>query len=88
MKRTFKHFCYKIKKVLREKHVNIESKSLELTIYYIDVKNMKLLAVVTLSYIYHCCSTRKTFWEEKLTLVAFTPVKMKQFGHHNFRKHR
>ena len=29
--------------------------------------NMKLLAVVTPPTIYHDCSTRKTFWEEKFT---------------------
>ena len=29
--------------------------------------NMKLLAVVTPPSIYHVCSTRKTFWEEKFT---------------------
>ena len=28
---------------------------------------MKFLAVVTLPYIYHGCSTRNTFWEEKFT---------------------
>ena len=45
--------------------------------------NMNLLAVVTPPYIYHVCSTRKTFWEEK-----FTPVNMICFGHHNVMKHR
>ena len=29
--------------------------------------NMKILSVVTLSYIYHCCSTWKKFCEEKFT---------------------
>ena len=44
---------------------------------------MKLLAVVTLPYIYHGCSTQKKFWEENLT-----PVNMKNCGHRNVRKHR
>ena len=45
--------------------------------------NMNLLAVVTPPFIYHVCSTRKTFWEGKFTLVN-----MKTCGHHNVRKHR
>ena len=32
---------------------------------------MKLLAVVTPPSIYHGCSTRKTFWEEKFTGKEF-----------------
>ena len=48
----------------------------------------KLLAVLTPPSIYHGCSTRKTFWEEKLTLGYFTAVHMKKFGRCNIRKHR
>ena len=45
--------------------------------------NMKLLTVVTPPSIYHVCSTRKTFWEEKFTgegnftLGEFSSVNMK-----------
>ena len=45
--------------------------------------NMKLLAVVTPPFIYHGCSTHKTFWEgkftgqEKLTLGDFSAVTQK-----------
>ena len=48
---------------------NIEIKSLELTIklYSCHDINMHFLVVVTPPSIYHGCSTRKTFWEEKLT---------------------
>ena len=55
--------------------------------------NMKLPSVVTPPSIYHGCSTRKTFWEgkfrgeEKLTLVEFTAVNMKNCGPRNVRKH-
>ena len=51
---------------------------------------MKLLAVVTPPYIYHGCSTRKTFWEEKFTgkKSFFLDVNMKNCGHHNVRKHK
>ena len=49
---------------------------------------MKLLAVVKPPSIYHGCSTRKTFWEEKSTLGKFTDVNIKNGGHHNVRKHR
>ena len=46
-----------------------ENKSLELTIllYSCHDINMKFLVVVTPPSIYHGCSTRKTFWEEKFT---------------------
>ena len=50
--------------------------------------NMKLLAVVTPTSIYHGCSTKKTFWEENFTLGDFTSVIMKNYGRHNARKHR
>ena len=55
---------------------------------------MKLLAVLTLPYIYHVCSTRKTFWEEKFTGEKnftpgqFTAVSMKKCGFRNVRKHK
>ena len=51
---------------------------------------MKVL-VVTPPYIYHDCSTRKTFWEEKFTgkkQYLFEPVNMRNCGKRNFRKHR
>ena len=50
---------------------------------------MKFL-VVTPPSIYHGCSTRKTFWEEKLTgkkQDLFEPVNMRNCGKRNFRKH-
>ena len=48
----------------------------------------KLLAVVTLPSIYHGCSTRNIFWEEKFSLVEFTDVNMKSCGLCNVSKHR
>ena len=52
--------------------------------------NMKFLALVTPPSIYHSCSTRKTFWEEKFkgeeNLIS--AVNMKNFGRHNVRKHK
>ena len=51
--------------------------------FYTDVINMNLPSVLTPPSIYHGCSARKTFWEEK-----FTPVNMKKCGCHNVRKHR
>ena len=56
--------------------------------------NMKLLAVVTPTTIYHDCSTRKIFWErkftgeEKFTLGEFSAVNIKIFGRRNVSKHR
>ena len=52
--------------------------------------NMNLLAVVTPPSIYHGCSTRKTFWEEKFTgeEKLFSAVNMKNCGCCNFRRHR
>ena len=52
--------------------------------------NMKLLSVVTPPSIYHGCSTRKTFWEEKFTgeEKLFLAVNMKNCGRRNVRKHR
>ena len=50
---------------------------------------MNLLAVVTPPSIYHGCSTRKTFWEEKFTgkESLFLSVNMKNCGHRNVKKH-
>ena len=50
---------------------------------------MNLLAVLTLPSIYHGCSTRKTFCEEKFTGKEnlFLDVNMKNCGRHNVRKH-
>ena len=51
---------------------------------------MKFL-VVTPPSIYHGCSTRKTFWEEKFTgkkQDLFESVNMRNCGRRNFRKHR
>ena len=56
--------------------------------------NMNILAVVTPPSIYHGCSTRKKFWEEKFTgeenftLGEFSAVNMKKLGCRNVRKHR
>ena len=50
---------------------------------YTNVMNMKLLAVVTTTYINHGCSTMKTFWEENFTLVN-----MKTCVRQNVSKHR
>ena len=51
---------------------------------------MELLEVVTSPSIYHGCSTRKTFWEEKFIgeEKLFSAVNMKNCGRHNFRKHK
>ena len=51
---------------------------------------MKFLAVVTPLSIYHGCSTRKTFWEEKFTgkKSLFLAVNMKNCGCRNVRKHK
>ena len=51
---------------------------------------MKFLAVVTSPSIYHGCSTRKTFWEEKFTgkESLFIAVNMKNCGSLNVRKHK
>ena len=51
---------------------------------------MKFLVVVTLPSIYHGCSTRKTFLEEKFTgkKDLFQFVNMKSCGRHNNRKHK
>ena len=51
---------------------------------------MKFLAVVTPPSIYHGCSTRKTFWEEKFTgkESLFLSVNMKNCGCCKVRKHK
>ena len=51
---------------------------------------MKFLVVVTPPSIYHGCSTRKTFWEEKFTgkQDLFESVNMKKFGRRKVRKHK
>ena len=51
---------------------------------------MKFLVVVTPLYIYHGCSTRKMFWEEKFTgkQDLFQSVNMKNCGRHKVRKHK
>ena len=51
---------------------------------------MKFLVVVTPPSIYHGCSTRKTFWEEKFTgkQYCFESVNMKNCGRHKVRKHK
>ena len=52
--------------------------------------NMKLLAVVTSTSIYHVCFTRKKLWEEKFTGEGklFSAVNMKNGGRRNVRKHK
>ena len=52
--------------------------------------NMNLLVFVTPPSIYHGCSTRKTFWEEKFTgeEKLFSAVNMKNCGRLNVRKHK
>ena len=52
--------------------------------------NMKLLTVVIPPSIYHGCSTRKTFWEEKFRgeKKLFSAVNMKKFGRRNVRNHK
>ena len=51
---------------------------------------MNFLLVVTPPPIYHGCSTRKTFWEEKFTgkKYLFQSVNMKNLGRQKFRKHK
>ena len=52
---------------------------------------MKFLVVVTSPSIYHSCSTRKTFWEEKFTgkkQYLFVSVNMRNYGQRNVRKHK
>ena len=52
---------------------------------------MKFLAIVIPPSIYHGCSTRKMFWEEKLAgekKELFEPVSMRNCGKRNGRKHK
>ena len=51
---------------------------------------MKFLVVVTPPSIYHGCSTRKTFWEEKFTGKEnhFLSVNMKNCGRRKVIKHK
>ena len=78
--------------VERKPCINRESKSLELTIqlYGCHDINMKFLGVVTSPSIYHGCSTRKTFWEEKFTgkKYLFQSLNMKNCGRRKVRKHK
>ena len=77
--------------VERKPCINKESKSLELTIgsYSCHNINMKFLVVVTPPSIYHGCSTRKTFWEERFTgkQYLFESVNMRLCGRRKVRKH-
>ena len=51
---------------------------------------MKFLVVVTPPSIYHGCSNRKTFWEEKFTgkQDLFLSVNMKNCGRRKVSKHK
>ena len=52
---------------------------------------MKFLVVVAPPSIYHGCSTRKTFWEEKFTgkkQYLFVSLNMRNCGQRNIRQHR
>ena len=51
---------------------------------------MRLLVVVTPPYIYHGCSTRKTFWEEMFAgkKDLFQSVNMKNCGRCKVSKHK
>ena len=52
---------------------------------------MKFLVVVTPPSIYHGCSTRKTFWEEKFTgkkQMFFVSVNIRNCGQRDVRKHK
>ena len=51
---------------------------------------MKFLVVVTPPSIYHGCSTRNTFWEERFTCkqYLFESVNMKNYGQNNVRKEK
>ena len=51
---------------------------------------MKFLVVVTRPSIYHGCSTRKTFWEEKFKgkKDLFQSLNMKNYGRRKVSKHK
>ena len=78
--------------VERKPCINRESKILELKIYLYSCHdiNMKFLVVVTPLSIYHDCSTRKTFWEERFTgkQYLFQSVNMKNCDRRKVRKHK
>ena len=78
--------------VERKPCINRESRSLELTIYLYSCHdiNTKFLVVVKPLCIYHGCSTRKTFWEEKFTgkKDLFQSVNTKNCGRRKVRKHK
>ena len=83
------------KSVEGKPYINRESKSLEITMFYTSVMmKMKLLEVLTSTYIYHGLSNRKTFWEEKFTgeekftLGNLSAVNMENCDCCNVRKHR
>ena len=70
--------------MLRENHINRESRSRISHFSYTDFMNYtSLLAVVTPLSIYNGCSNRKTFRERK-----FMQVNMKNCGCCNVREHR
>ena len=81
-----------MKTVLKENHVYIDKvRALSSKFNYIVLMmNMNLLSVVTPPSIYHGCSTRKTFWEEKFTdkEIFFVAVNMKICDRCNVRKHK
>ena len=58
--------------------------------YTVVMMNMKLLAVATPPSIYHVCSTRKKFWEEKFIDKdnLFLAVNMKNCGRRDVGKQR
>ena len=78
--------------VERKPCISRKSKSDELTTYSYSCHdiNMKFLVVVTPPSIYHGCSTRKTFREEKFTgkKDLFQSMNMKNWGRRKFRKHK
>ena len=78
--------------VERKPCINIECKSLELTIWLYSCHdiNMKVLVVVTPPSIYHGCSTWNMLWEEKFTgkQDLFHSLNMKNCGRRKVRKHK
>ena len=79
------------KSVEEKPSITREIESLDITIFYtVVLVNMNLLSVVTTPSIYHCCSTRKTLWEEKFTgeEKLFSAVNMNNCVRFNVRKHK
>ena len=76
----------------RKPCINRESKRDELAnnLYSCHNTNMKFLVVLTLSSIYHGCSTQMTFWKEIFTgkKDLFQSVNMKNCGRRKVRKHK